>query len=164
MIVVRKEEAADELARFAGRRFAYNSEESFSGFVVLRAAMRDAGIDPNQAAWVETGSHRGSIKAVASGLADIGAIDAVCWALALRYDGESVAKLKVIGATPLRPGLPLITAVERSDAEVRTIRDVFQAAVDDPQTKSAREALQIGGIRSMDEWDYVPIAALARRS
>jgi ABC-type phosphate/phosphonate transport system substrate-binding protein len=163
MIVTRRGEAAEEIRLFAGRRFAYNAADSLSGFVALRSAMKEAGLEPANAVWIETGSHRESIRAIAAGTADIAAIDAISWALALRYEAEATSALKVIAATPLRPGLPLITAVERSDSEVATIRSVFKDALADPATKKAREALQIVGVGMFDEWDYSPIAALARR-
>jgi ABC-type phosphate/phosphonate transport system substrate-binding protein len=163
MIVARRDEPAEEIRRFSGRRFAYNGADSLSGFVALRAAMKDAGLEPTNAEWIETGSHRASIRAVAEDAADIAAIDAVCWGLALRHERQSTSVLKVVAETPLRPGLPLITAVERSDDDVATIRAVFNDALADPATERARAALQITGIGTFDEWDYSPIAALARR-
>ncbi len=163
MIVTRRDEPAEEVRRFAGRRFAYNSANSLSGFIVLRAAMKEAGLDPAREDWIETGSHRASVRAVAAEEADVAAIDAVCWALALRYERESAAKLKVIATTPFRPGLPLITAVERSEDDVAKIQAVLRDALADPATKRAREALLIVGLSVIDEWDYVPIAALGRQ-
>jgi ABC-type phosphate/phosphonate transport system substrate-binding protein len=163
MIVTRRNEPAEEIRLFAGRRFAYNGADSLSGFVALRAAMKEAGLDPTNAEWIETGSHRASVRAVAEDAADIAAIDAVCWALALRHEAQSVSHLKVIAETPLRPGLPLVTAVERSDDDVALIRAVFNDALADPTTKRARSALQLVGIGTIDEWDYSPIAALAQR-
>ncbi len=163
MIVTRRAEPAEDIRLFAGRRFAYNAADSLSGYVALRSAMKEAGLDPANAEWIETGSHRASIRAVAEETADIAAIDAVTWALALRHEAELTSALKVIATTPLRPGLPLITAVERSDAEVVTIRAVFKDALADPATEKARQALQIIGLGTLDEWDYSPIAALAHR-
>jgi ABC-type phosphate/phosphonate transport system substrate-binding protein len=164
MIVTRSTEIAEELRLFAGRRFAYNTADSLSGNLALRVAIKETGIDPAKVEWIETGSHRASVRAVAEGAADIAAIDAVCWGLALRHEAESASALKVIAATPLRPGLPLITAVERSDDEVAAIRAVLKDALADPATKGARAALQIVGMGSFDEWDYIPIAALARQA
>lgn len=163
MIITRSDEPDEALSRFAGRRFAYNGADSLSGSVALRAAMREAGTDPSAAEWIDTGSHRASLRAVAEGGADIAAIDAVCWALALRYEPQAAARLKVIATTPLRPGLPLITAGERGDREVATIRAALKDACADAGTKPARAALQIAGLRVMDEWDYLPLATLGRQ-
>jgi hypothetical protein len=116
MIVTRRGERAERLADMKGKRFAYNAADSLSGYLVLRAAMKDANVDPDTASWVETGAHRASVRAVAEDFADVAAIDAVCWTLALRYEPDAASRLKVIGKTPLRPGLPFVTAVERDDS------------------------------------------------
>lgn len=164
MIVARATEGAEELRRFAGQRFAFNTPDSFSGSAALREAMKEARVDPAAADWIETGGHRASVRAVAEERADVAAIDAVCWALALRYEPEAAARLKVIAMTPLRPGLPLITAVERPDDQVSAIRAVLNDAIADPDTLKAREALRIIGIATFDEWDYLPIATLGRQA
>ena len=161
-VIVARREDTDDLRAFGGRRIAYNSTDSLSGYIVLRAAMKDAGIPLTHGDWIETGSHRNSIRAVARKRADLAAIDAVCWALALRHERGPAAALKVIATTPLRPGLPLITAVERSDDEVVTIQAVYRDALADPKLQRAQKALQIGGLSRVDEWDYGPIAKLGR--
>jgi ABC-type phosphate/phosphonate transport system substrate-binding protein len=90
-----------------GGRLAFNSRDSLSGVLALA---EDAG-DP--AGWavaqVETGSHRDSIRAVAEGCADLAAIDARTWALALRHE-PCAAGLVVVGWTGERLGLPFVAA------------------------------------------------------
>ena len=163
MIVARSSESSESLAGLKSKRFAYNAADSLSGYLMLRAAMKDARIDPDTATWIETGAHRASIRAVAEDFADVAAIDAVCWALALRYEPEAASRLKVIATTPLRPGLPFVTAVERDESEVGSIQLAIKDALADPATKPAREALRISGLGSFNEFDYGPIAALGRR-
>jgi ABC-type phosphate/phosphonate transport system substrate-binding protein len=163
MIVVRTDEPAERLAEIAARRFVYNTPDSLSGYLALGAALKEAGIHRRPAEWIESGSHRASIRTVAEGRADVAAIDALCWTLAHQYEPEAVSRLKVIGATPLRPAPPLITAVERRADEVEAIRAAIKAAIADPSTKPARQALRIGGLGMFDEWDYGPIAALGRQ-
>jgi ABC-type phosphate/phosphonate transport system substrate-binding protein len=163
MIVTRSSESAESVGGLKGKRFAYNAADSLSGYLVLRAAMKDAHIDPDSATWIETGAHRASVRAVAEDFADVAAIDAVCWALALRYEPEASSRLKVIGRTPMRPGLPFVTAVEREESEVRSIQVAIKDALADPATTAAREALRISGLGSFNEFDYSPIAALGWR-
>jgi ABC-type phosphate/phosphonate transport system substrate-binding protein len=162
MIVIRGSESAETLADLKGRRFAYNATDSLSGYQMLRAAMKEARIDPDMATWVETRAHRASVRAVAEDFADVASIDAVCWALALRYEPEAAARLKVIGTTSMRPGLPLITALERSDTEVQLIQTALKDAIADSATQAAREALHITGLGVFSEFDYSPIAAIGR--
>ena len=164
MIVARADEPAGRLADVTGRRFAYNATDSLSGFLVFGAAAREAGLNPEALEWVVSGSHRASVRAVAEERADVASIDAVCWSLALRYEPEATSRLKVVEQTPLRPGLPFITAVERPDAEVQTLRAAIKDAIADPATGSACQALRLAGLGTLGEWDYMPIAALGRQS
>ncbi len=105
--------------------------------------MRDEGLAQDAFEWIATGSHRASIRAVAEERADVAAIDAVCWALALRHEPQATAALQIVATTPLRPGLPLITAAERSDREVAAIRAAL--------VRCDRRARHDGGARSPDD-------------
>lgn len=162
MIVVSIDEPAARLADMTAPRFAYNSDDSLSGYLALRSAAKAAGIPFRKGDWVETGGHRASIRAVAEGVASVAAIDAVCWSLALRFEREATAKLRVLAVTRLRPGLPLITAVERTDSEVHAIQVAIAEALAGPATASAREALRLTGLGTSDEWDYGSMASLSR--
>jgi ABC-type phosphate/phosphonate transport system substrate-binding protein len=160
IIVTRPDERAQHLADFRGLRFGVNTRDSLSGYVALAAALREAGIDPASADWVETGSHRASVRAVADGLADVAAIDAVCWALAEQFEGEAVRRLSVLCRTPLRPGLPLITAGNRSDGELVLLQGVLQDALASEETREARNALSLSGTVLIADSDYLAISAL----
>lgn len=160
-IIARRGEGGG-LPDFRGRRFAKNSDDSLSGYVALRVAMREAGLDPNSAEWVETGGHRASIRAVAAGEADIASIDAICWALAKDYEREAVAKLAVVTRTKLRPGLPFITARDRPPDEVAAIRTVIRGALADPASEAPRAALHLADVAIVAETDYAPLTELMR--
>jgi len=92
---------------FQGRVLAVNGLDSLSGFLSLQW---DLGCDPRDLAadWVETGSHRASVIAVAQGHADIAAIDCRSWALAQTHEA-CAGGLVVIGWTSERWGLPYVT-------------------------------------------------------
>jgi ABC-type phosphate/phosphonate transport system substrate-binding protein len=159
-IVTRHDERAKSLSDFQGRRFAVNTSDSLSGYVALAAALREAGVDPSGIEWVDTGSHRASVRAVADGQADGAAIDAVCWALAEQYEGEAVRGLSVLCRTPLKPGLPLITAGSRSDDELVLLQGVLQEALASEETREARNALSLSGTAFVADSDYLAISAL----
>lgn len=161
-IIVRGDTSATQIADIPTPRFAYNSDDSLSGYLALRAAAKAAGIPFRREDWVETGGHRASVIAVAEGRASVAAIDAVCWSLALRFERGATASLKVLRRTRLRPGLPFVTAVERTDSEVRAIQTAITQALSDPETAAARQALRMTGLATTDEWDYGSMAALSR--
>ena len=99
-----------------------------------------------------TGSHRGSIRAVAGGKADIAAIDCVAWALALRHE-PAAGDLKVIGRSPNYPSLPFITGNRRSADDIARIGTALRRAVAD-LPGPVRDALHLNGIEDARPADY----------
>ena len=108
-----------------------------------------------------TGSHRTSADAVAQGVADLCAIDCVCWAILRRHEPERTEGLRAIGWTAPAPGLPLITGLA---SNLLAIRGAVAAVMGDPGLASAREALLIEGIEILTDEDYAPIAAMEREA
>ena len=49
-----------------GARVAFNGDDSLSGWVMPRHALRGLGIDPDGYDWVRTGSHRNSLARAAA--------------------------------------------------------------------------------------------------
>lgn len=145
---------ADSLKGFSGR-IAVNSEMSQSGYAALLSALADAnGADVGDLTIVITGSHRHSIRAVASGAADLAAIDAVSFALAKRHMKEA-AGVRVIGRTEPTPGLPFITALPESDIErLQAALSEAIAALD----AHTRDALLLTGFVPQTASDYDVVA------
>jgi ABC-type phosphate/phosphonate transport system substrate-binding protein len=160
IIVTRPDERAKNLSGFEGRRFAVNARDSLSGYIALAAALREAGTDPAGIEWVDTGSHRASVRAVADGQADVAAIDAVCWRLAEQLESAAVRRLRILGRTPLRPGLPLITAGSRSDGELALLQGALHDALASDETREARKALSLIGTALVADSDYRALSAL----
>lgn len=98
-----------------GLRLAINAPDSMSGCIALAQDMDISGFVSRA---VETGSHRASIQAVATGAADFAAIDCQTWALALEHE-PAASTLTVAGWTALRPGLPYVTS-RRTAPALRT--------------------------------------------
>ncbi len=131
--------AAIPLAGLEGVRLAYNSRDSMSGFLALSRdlAARGGSLDVF-ARRLECGSHRGSLRAVADGRADLAAIDCRSWALAQRFE-DAAASLTVVGWTALRPGLPYITGRRTAPAMVVAMRsalaELAQRAIQPPSRR-----------------------------
>ena len=148
----------DELERrLEGKRAVINGDDSYSGCLALKCYLADHGLDESPFASVlVSGGHRASLCAVASGSADIAAIDCVSWHMAKQCE-PAISSLKVIARTESRPGLPLITHRNASMQEISVMRDALIRAVDDLDEKSLTK-LAIHGFVARDESDYVPIA------
>lgn len=94
-------------------KVAVNGDDSQSGFHVFsEISGKAAALSIPPAKRVISGAHRNSIKLVADGAAQIAAIDAIAFALAKRYDPETVGKVSILGTSEAKPGLPLITSLK----------------------------------------------------
>ena len=155
--VIISHENDDGLERhLEGKRAVINGDDSYSGCLALKCYLADRGLESPFASVLISGGHRASLCAVASGNADIAAIDCVSWHLAKQCE-PAIKRLKVIAQTESRPGLPLITHRNTSVQEISVMRDVLAKAVDDVDEKS-RTMLGIRGFVPRDEEDYAPIA------
>ncbi|MDP2122296.1 MAG: PhnD/SsuA/transferrin family substrate-binding protein [Hoeflea sp.] len=155
VLVARKGEVPDGSGDLAGKRFAFNTRHSQSGFaapVRLLAAGGHVSLPPP----LETGAHRASIRAVAEGTADWAAIDAVAWELARRHD-PSARDLVVFARTPETPGLPLITSLVHADG-ADAIAAAVEAAIHALEPE-VREAVLLTGLVRFTPADYAPLAA-----
>ena len=117
IVLVRANDRAENLADLRGRRVALNADDLQSGHNALRAAV--APLAQSGRFFVGstlTGSHRASADAVAQGVADLCAIDCVCWAILRRHEPERTEGLRAIGWTAPAPGLPLITGLASNSA------------------------------------------------
>jgi ABC-type phosphate/phosphonate transport system substrate-binding protein len=99
--------------KFSSRRFAYNAPDSVSGYLALKRDLEAIGSGLHLfAELIETRGHRGSIRAVADGRADVASIDCKSWSLAQSHDIAS-RDLDVVGWTAFRTGLPFVTRAAR---------------------------------------------------
>ena len=116
-----KGEGKLSLDLFRGRRLAFNGRDSMSGYLALQRDLETMGESlAIFSGTVETGSHRGSGRAVAEGRADVVALDCRSWALFKRFCPEA-EKLAPVGWTRLRKGLPFVCAAGLPGDIVRRI-------------------------------------------
>lgn len=165
-VVVRRDEPARSLAALAGRRVAFNSRDSQSGYNGLRALVAPHAVEGRFfSGAVETGAHRRSLHAVASGAADVAAIDVVTLALVADSAPHDLDGLRILGHTASVPGLPLITAAATSDADLSRLRHAVAEAC--RSDSAGGRALRLDGVEVLPQERYDAIlaqrdAALAR--
>lgn len=160
--IVRQDDPAKSLMDLKGRRAAGNADHSQSGFNVLRHAV--APLSQNGRFFdgtpIWSGSHSNSVGLVASGKADVAAIDAVTFALLQRYQPSRVAGLRVLARSAHAPCLPYITHLDASDEEVALLAKVLFAAAADPDLAEVREALFIKGFKRLPLEAYDSILSM----
>ena len=129
VFIARKADARTDFNDFSGTRFAFNDAMSQSGWAGPVTHME--ALDMSPGALICTGSHAGSINAVADGLADFAAIDAMTWQLVARSEMDVTDHVHVIAQTAQFPGLPFITALGR---DVGAIQTAIDTAIDEMPT------------------------------
>lgn len=149
-IVVRADDPRADLVNFADATFAYNQTISQSGYAAPYWHARARGM------WFEnrhqTGAHLKSARAVATGQADIAALDAVTWRNIGRFEGFA-KDLRVLDWTDPTPGLPLITAPRHNASAVF---DTVQQAIRDLSAKDATD-LGLKGIVRIPKAEYLAL-------
>ena len=152
-VVVRRDEPARTLAGMRGRRVAFNSRDSQSGYNGLRALVAPLAEGGRFfGGTLETGAHRLSIRAVTSGTADLAAIDVVTLALLGDHAPGEVEGLRILDHTAPVPGLPFITAADTSDADLARLRHaVIEACRGDTD---ATRRLRLDGAAVLAEGSY----------
>jgi ABC-type phosphate/phosphonate transport system substrate-binding protein len=161
-IVVREDDPAHTIADLAGKRVAINDWLSNSGMNLLRIAVAPHAKDGRFFSDViVTGGHMASISAIRDGRADTAAIDSITWGLQARHAPESVAGIRIIGETPMGPGLPYIARLSTSDAEIAALRESFAEVIADPANAAALDALGLIGIEVFSDADYAELEAFA---
>ena len=163
VVVVRASSRAASLDDLRGTVCAFNARDSQSGYNALRAAVAPvANRRPFFSATIGTGAHAASIEAVRRRRAAVCAVDCVTWALLARCRPSSLSGVAVLMRTGRAPGLPFVTAGDRSDAAVETIRNALDRAFSRPDLADTRAALLIGGLSASSLDTYEPLLEMER--
>ena len=147
VFVVRKADAARGLAPAALGRFAYNDALSQSGWGAPSARLAEQGLEVHST--LRTGAHVDSVRAVASGAADLAAIDALTWRHLLRWEPQAQG-LAVVGRTGLSPAITFVTAKANDPAPIRAALDT---AIDTLAPQHA-DALSLYGLVTLPARAY----------
>ncbi|MEN8840781.1 MAG: PhnD/SsuA/transferrin family substrate-binding protein [Octadecabacter sp.] len=142
VFVVRVEDAPRGLAPATLGRFAYNDALSQSGWGAPLARITQQGLQFHTT--LLTGAHIDSVKAVATGRADLASIDAVTWRMFQKWE-PMAANLRAIGRTGLSPGMTFITGNTKDPAPLRAaLADAIAAlSPDHAQTLGLRGIVEL---------------------
>lgn len=158
-IVARRDQPAG-LEHFLGKRVAINDWGSQSGCNALIDTFADLGIPEGTRIFsdcIVTGSHRASANLVASGEADIAAIDAVSWELHRLFEPALHSDLRVIRWTREMPSVPFITASALA-GQVEELRNAINQGI--AEVDGAGIPTEI--LYATPD-DFAPIHTMARR-
>jgi ABC-type phosphate/phosphonate transport system substrate-binding protein len=164
-IVVRAGGAGSSLEEFRGRRCVVNELDSNSGMNLLRAAVAPLARGGRFfGSVVVSGAHRHSVEMVASGEADVAAVDCVSFAHFQRLYPSVTSQMRVLSWTPSSPSLPFITSRSTDDATVGALRSALADVFADSKLTSARERLLLGGVDLRPEEGFAEVLGLEREA
>ncbi|HEX7908912.1 MAG TPA: PhnD/SsuA/transferrin family substrate-binding protein [Paraburkholderia sp.] len=159
VLITRVNGQFDTLAACQGARAAYNQDDSNSGMNVFRHAVAPlAHAGSFFSSVLRTGSHLGSLRAVADGRADVAAIDCVTYAFMCDELPELAGQVRSIGMTAPSPGLPLIASSTVPPATIQALREALGAALTSQPARAKR--LRLKGFSVLPPSDYERIEQL----
>lgn len=164
-IIVAAGSTAETVEDLRGARAAINEPGSNSGYNLFRhfiAPYAKGGRFFSSV--IETGGHRASIEAVASGAADIAAIDCVTYGNTLRFDPAGVAGVRILAETARGPGLPFITAASTSADELAMLRRALAETVSDRNLSAVCDILSLQGVQVLEDRDYDVLVGFEREA
>jgi ABC-type phosphate/phosphonate transport system substrate-binding protein len=165
-IVVRADSALATLDELRGRRFAFTTPASQSGYQAPRALFAELaqahggvlfarGVGPLV-------TPRGVVDAVLSGDADAGPLDGYWHDLLRMHEAPTAASLRVLASTPMTPIPPLVCAAGIAPSERMRIADALMAAGTATELRETRAALLIAHFTGADPDEYAILVANAR--
>lgn len=151
-VICRRDDARGSLAAFKDARFAYNDLASQSGVMgIMYLLHRTIGNSQHFGTCIASGGHALSAAMVASGEADIAAIDSVTW-LNLQRDQPDL-NLRILAETDPTPGLPYIT---HSGQDGSIFADAVEAAIEG-LAQQTKDALHLKGFWRSTPSDYAVV-------
>ncbi len=156
-IVVGEGAAIAELSDARGSVCAINGFDSHSGMNALRALVAPLHRDGRFFSRVlQRGSHADSLAAVASGEADICAVDCVSHALLARHRPAALAGTRILCQSARAPAIPFVTRVDRGETFALRLQTALLQVLGDPELEDVRRDLLIDG------GEILPITAYER--
>jgi ABC-type phosphate/phosphonate transport system substrate-binding protein len=161
VLVARANDGRRSLVDYRDSRAAINDPQSNTGMNLFRATLAPiAETSAFFARVVQTGSHRGSVEAIAAGNADIAAIDTVTYATLVRHEPDLTAPLRIVARSPASPTLPFVTSAATSIETIAALRLALQQVMTDPRLADDRAMLGLAGIVTANADTLDPIRAL----
>ena len=161
-IVVAARTRTRSLRQLRGVCAAVNDTESMTGRHLLGEALAPA---PGAiTSTVVSGSHARSLALVASGGADVAAIDCITYAHLARLSPEMVAETRTIAWTRTVPALPFVTARSLGAKTAARVASALRSVMIDPELADVRRVLRLRGLTTRGPSDYAALLPIAARA
>jgi ABC-type phosphate/phosphonate transport system substrate-binding protein len=156
VIVVRADAPYASIDDLRGLRAAYNQDDSHSGMNALRHAVAPFAREGRFFSEVaRSGSHVGSLRAVAERRADVAAIDCVTMAYVRDALPDLAREVRTLSYTHSAPGLPLIASRQVPVDTIEALRCALADAVAQDPARAARLHLRGFSTLTLNDYDAI---------
>jgi len=165
-IVVRADAPLRQLPDILGRRFAFTTLDSQSGYHAPRRLLapfaRDRGGRLFRATIGPLVTPRRVVEAIVSDEADAGPLDSYFHDLLRRHEPALAAQLRTVAATPMTPIPALVAAPDLPDACATRLTEALMAVADVDALAPVRATLLLRGFAAVAGQDYATLRDDAR--
>jgi ABC-type phosphate/phosphonate transport system substrate-binding protein len=81
-----------------------------------------------------------------------------------KHRPDRIAGVRILTESPSGPGLPFITRLDASDAEIEALRSAIADTIADPAYADAVEALGLEALEILEDTDYDRLDAYRREA
>ena len=167
-IIVRADAPLKQLLDILGRRFAFTTLDSQSGYHAPRRLLapfaRDRGGQLFEATIGPLVTPRRVVEAIVSGEADAGPLDSYFHDLLRRHEPALAAQLQTIASTPMTPIPALVAATGLPDAHVERLTAALLAVADADALAPVRATLLLRGFAAVAAQAYATLRDDAREA
>lgn len=166
LLIVPSASPAAAMTDLRGKVFAYSDPDSNSGYLVPRAAIADAGFNPDQFFRLTffTYSHAETVLAVSRGVADGGSVDSYVYNTLQKFEPDAVSGTRVVSQSR-QFGFPPIVVRNDLAPEIRErLRTALIGMATDVQATSILALLDLDGFTEVSPTLYDPIREIARNA
>lgn len=163
LIVPAEDEDTEGWTDLQGKVFAYSDPDSNSGSLYPRTAMAERGLKPDALfresfhAW----GHRNVVEAVASGLAEAGAVDGYVWETLQRFEPELTERTRVVERSPAFGFPPVVVRENLDPALAERLRSALLSMDERPRGRELLQRLNLDAFTRGEPALFREIALMA---
>jgi phosphonate transport system substrate-binding protein len=164
LIVPASDSKSRSLMELRGKVFAFSDPDSNSGHLYPEYLLAKQGLQPASffAKGFYTWSHRKVVEAVASGLAQGGAVDGYVWDTLSRTHPELTSRTRIVNESPQFGFPPIVSSRSVSKHDIAAFQQVLFGMVHDDEGTYLLDQLNLGGFVYGDDHLYDDIANMSR--
>lgn len=164
LIVPATDRATSGLLQLEGKFFAFADPYSYTGYVLPRYELRQAGREAGSffAKTFFTWGHKKVIRAVASGLADGGYVDSFVWDSLAKIEPTLTAQTRIVARSMPYGSPPLVASRKVSEQDFAALRRALLEMAGDPQGAKLLKRLNIDGFVAGDPKAYAEVGRIMK--